>query len=29
VMMITHERSLCSRFERTVDVLAIREEAAE
>ena len=29
VMMITHERSLCSRFERTVDVLAIREEVAE
>ena len=29
VMMITHERSLCSRFERTVDVLAIQEEVAE
>jgi len=29
VLMITHEKSLCSRFERTVDVLAIREGAAE
>ncbi len=29
VMMITHERELCSRFDRTIDVMALRKEAVK